>query len=210
MTEENKEEVKQPQEVAKVTEVVNKDTITIDLDGVSIDVPVETGKKLIEARQKNKRDFKELSEKVAKAEAAAKSEAEKLALTKAMKENDIESVKAQISSEYIAKIAQYEERIFKGEVKAHLAALGVLAEAIDDGATLALQGTKVTLDGQVVKINDKDSKEYLSEWIKGKSHLVAVKSPEGKGKLLVKGGKPFQEKTNAETNLKSGLGKLFK
>jgi hypothetical protein len=204
MTEENKTptEVKQPE--------VPKDTITVDIDGVSLEVPLETGKKIIDARQKAKKEIGSLKEQVAKAEASAAAEAQRNALMKSMRELDVEAVKTQVAEEYTKKIAAYETKIFGSEVKSQLAALGVLPEALSDAATLALQGAKVTLDADTVKINDKDSKEYLTEWIKGKNHLVAVKAQEQKGKIPLRGGKPPEVKTSGKQALTSGLGKLFK
>jgi hypothetical protein len=203
------EEVKAPEakEVVKPPEV-SKETITVDLDGVSVEVPLDTGKKLIEARQKNKKDFKELADKVAQAEASAAAEAQRASLLKSMKEMDIEAVKTQVAEEYTKKIAQYENKIFHGEVKSQLASLGVLPEALADATTLALQGAKVTLDGEIVKVNDKDAKDYLSEWVKTKSHLVAVKAPEGK--KLVKPGKPPEQKPSGAERLAKGLGSFLK
>ena len=205
------EEVKAPEakEVVKPPEV-SKETITVDLDGVSVEVPLDTGKKLIEARQKNKKDFKELADKVAQAEASAAAEAQRASLLKSMKELDIEAVKTQVSEEYTKKIAMYEHRIFNEGIKAQLATLGVLPDALADATTLALQGAKVTLDGDSIKVNDKDSKEYLAEWVKTKAHLVAVKSTDGKTKVTVRGGKPPEQKPSGQDRLVKGLGSFLK
>lgn len=209
MTEEVKKVEETKQEVTKQPEV-SKDTITVDLDGVSIDVPLETGKKLIEARQKNKKDFKELADKVAQAEATAKQEAERASLLKSMKELDIEAVKNQVAQEYTAKIATYENKIFKGEVKSLLATAGVLPSALDDAVNLALQGAKVSLEGDNIKINDKLAKEAVDEFVKGRPHLVAVKATDAKGKVVVKGGKLPEQKPSGPDRLAKGLGSFFK
>jgi hypothetical protein len=194
-----KEEVKQEVPAAK---------IAVDIDGVSIEVDTETAKKLIDNRQKVKKDVAALKESLAKAEASAKQEADKAALMKAMKESDIESVKAQISAEYVDKIAKYENKIFKEGAKSALIAAGILAEAADDAVSLALQGAKTELDGDSIKIGGKDLKEFAAEFVKTKPHLVAVKAADKKTPLKT-GTPPAPVKSTGEL-LKSGLSKILK
>jgi len=190
------------------TKVETPQTIAVDIDGISINVDLDTGKRLIEARQKVKKEVKDLQEKVSKAEASARQEADRAKLIEAMKSSDIDSVRSQISKEYLDKISTYENKIFKGEVKSLLATQGVLAEALEDATSLALQGTKVTLDGDVVKINDKDAKEYLGEWVKTRPHLVSVKATEGK--KVVKVTTPKAPDRSGADRLASGIGKFIK
>lgn len=168
------EQPKQPEVAPKQPEA----TISVDLEGVSIEVPLETGKKIIEARQKAKKELGTLKEQVAKAEAIAKQESDKAALLKAMKESDVESVKAQVAQEYLDKIAKYENKIFKGELKSLMASQGVLPSALDDAVNLALQGTKVSLEGEEIKLGDKSAKDAVEEFLKARPHLVAIKSPQ--------------------------------
>ena len=181
MTEEVKPEVK-----VETTPEIKSNLIGVDIDGVQVQVDVETGKKLIEARQKVKKEVKDLQEKVSRVEASAKQEADRARLIEAMKASDIESVKSQVSAEYLDKISKYENKIFKGEVKSLLATSGVLPEALDDACSLALASVKVSLEGDTIKINDKTAKDYLDEFIKTRPHLVAVKQTEKAG---VKAGK---------------------
>ena len=181
MTEEVKPEVK-----VETTPEIKSNLIGVDIDGVQVQVDVETGKKLIEARQKVKKEVKDLQEKVSRVEASAKQEADRARLIEAMKASDIESVKSQVSAEYLDKISKYENKIFKGEVKSLLATSGVLPEALDDACSLALASAKVSLEGDTIKINDKTAKDYLDEFIKTRPHLVAVKQTEKAG---VKAGK---------------------
>ena len=181
MTEEVKPEVK-----VETTPEIKSNLIGVDIDGVQVQVDVETGKKLIEARQKVKKEVKDLQEKVSRVEASAKQEADRARLIEAMKASDIESVKSQVSAEYLDKISKYENKIFKGEVKSLLATSGVLPEALDDACSLALASAKVSLEGDTIKINDKTAKDYLDEFIKTRPHLVAVKQTDKAG---VKAGK---------------------
>jgi hypothetical protein len=205
MTEEVKPEVAQPEPKPEATK---PDTITVDIDGVSLDVPLETGKKLIEARQKAKKEVKDLIDKVGKSEALAKQEAERSALMKAMREQDVESVRSQVSQEYVGKINAYESKIFKGEVKSLLASNGVLPEALDDACSLALSNAKVALEGEQVTIDGKPAKDFLAEWVKSKQHLVAVKAPvkaAGKHSPAV----PPKPQQSGKERMAQGLNKLF-
>lgn len=172
MTEEKKEVAPEP--VA--------DTIAIDIDGVSIpNVPIALAKQIIDKRQAAKKELGNLREQVSKAEATAKAEADKHLLLKAMKDSDIESVKSQVAQEYLDKISKYENKIFKGELKSLMASQGVLSSALEDAVNLALQGAKVTLEGDDIKINDKPAKELVEEFIKGRPHLLSVKQIEKPG-----------------------------
>jgi predicted RNA-binding protein Jag len=208
MTEEVKKETT-PTEVVKQPETNPNEVISIDLDGISIpNVPIALAKQIIEKRQAAKKEVAGLKEQVAKVEAESKSAQQKANLLEAMKSQDIEAVKSQVSQEYLSKIAAYENKIFNGEIKSQLATMGVLPEALNDACTLALQGTKVTLDGDVIKVNDKDSKEFLAEWIKTKAHLVSVKSLDKKqGNKVVT---PQAPKAIGKDRLNAGLANFLK
>jgi hypothetical protein len=198
-------------EVAKAPEVTSNEaerTISVDVYGVQVDLPMSKAKELITKRDEKTKGYKELQEKVSKAEAVAKQESDRAALMKAMKESDIDAVKAQVSSEYLDKINKYETKIFRGEVKSLLATSGVLPSALDDAVSLALQGAKVTLEGDEIKINDKVAKDAIEEFVKGRPHLVAVKSSEGK--KLVKPGKPPEQKPSGQERLNKGLQSFLK
>jgi hypothetical protein len=217
MTEENKEVVVTPEEVTKVESAEPEKTVEVDIFGVNVALPLSKAKELIAKRDSTKNeltkqttDNTELKARIAKAEVQARQESDRANLLQAMKASDIESVKSQVSQEYLSKIAAYENKIFNGEIKSQLATLGVLPDALQDACTLALQGTKVTLDGDTVKVNDKDSKEFLTEWVKTKAHLVAVKAPEGKTKVTVRGGKPPEQKPSGAERLNKGLQSFLK
>jgi hypothetical protein len=205
MTEEVK---KEEQKIEEKKQEVPVAKIAVDIDGVSVEVDTETAKKLIDNRQKAKKDVATLKESLAKAEATAKQEADRAALMKAMKESDIESVKAQISAEYIDKIAKYENKIFKEGAKSALIAAGILAEAADDAVSLALQGAKTELDGDSIKIGGKPLAEFAAEFVKTKPHLVAVKA--GEKKTALKTGTPPAPARSTGELLKSGLSKIIK
>jgi hypothetical protein len=176
MSEEVKNETK-PTEVQKVETPSKAETIDVDVDGVSIpNVPIAIAKQIIEKRQATKKELGSLKEAVARAEAESKSAQERAKLLEAMKAQDVESVKSQIATEYVEKIAKYENKIFKGELKSLMASKGVLPTAIDDAVALAMQGAKVSLEGDEIKINDKLAKDAIEEFIKARPHLVAVKA----------------------------------
>lgn len=156
--------------------VENTNAIAVDIDGISIpNVPIEIAKQIIEKRQASKKEVKDLQDKVAKAEMEAKSINEKAKLLELMKTQDIQAVEETVSAKYKEKISQYESKIFKGEIKSLLASNGVLPTAIDDAATLALQGVQVSLNADKVMIGDKDADTYIKEFIAVRPHLQSVK-----------------------------------
>lgn len=179
MTEEVIKPVEQP--VAKEPVAPPATTMDIDIDGVSLpNVPIDIAKKIIEKRQANKKELAELREQKSRSDATAKAESEKAALLQAMKEENIEAVKAQVSKEYLDKISKYENKIFRSEIKSQLAAQGVLPSALDDAVNLAMQSAKVDLDGDTIKLNDKPLNEVVEEFVKSRPHLVAVKANDPK------------------------------
>jgi hypothetical protein len=152
-------------------------TIKVDLNGKSYDVPIELGKEIIAIRQETKksRDAIEVAEKKAIAET------EKNKLLELMKAQDIDSIKNEISKEYISKIKKYESAIFTSEIKSLLAAEGTLPSAIADAAQLAMSDISISLSNEnKVLMADKPADEYIKEWIKSRPHLVAVKKIEAK------------------------------
>jgi hypothetical protein len=121
-------------------------------------------------------------------------------LLKAMQEQDIESVRTQVSQEYVDKINQYENKLFKGEIKSLLATAGVLPTALDDAVNLAMSGVKATLDGEKIKLGDKDAKDAIDEFVKSRPHLVAVQATQqgkkvGVTPVAAKGNGDFQKFT---------------
>lgn len=159
---------KQPETKVEQKTETKVENVIVDIEGYNIEVPIEIGKKLIEVRQKIK------EQKIKRTEEENKKLAEKEALLKAMKDSDIESVKAQVSGEYLDKINKYENKIFKSEIKNLLSSAGVLPEALEDATKLALNGVKVELDGEEIKIDGKNAKESVQEFIKNRPHLLSV------------------------------------
>jgi hypothetical protein len=201
MTEVEKKEVAPEQ-----PKVEDKETIAIDIDGVSIpNVPIALAKQIIEKRQATKKELGNLKEQVAKAEAESKSAHQKALLLEAMKSQDIDSVKSQVAQEYLDKISKYENKIFKGELKSIMASQGVLPSALDDAVNLALQGTKVSLEGEEIKLGDKSAKEAIEEFLKARPHLIAVKSPQVK-----EGTKVTQPKVTSNGEFQKFAQGLFK
>jgi len=201
---ETKPEVK-PEDKAPETKPDNK-KVTIDIDGVSLEVDVDTGKKIVEKRQAAKKEVATLKEQIARVEADAKSASEKNKLLELMKSQDVEAVKTQVASEYIEKIRAYEGKIFNGEVKATLATLGIVDAALDDATKLAMSDVKVELKDGNVTIADKPAKDFLSEWVKSKPHLVASKQVIAKSPLQGRGTTIQTKKT---VDMEKALSKLI-
>jgi hypothetical protein len=70
-----------------------------------------------------------------------------------------------------------------------MAAKGVLPTAIDDAVALAMQGKKVELADDVVKLNDKTAEEAVNEFLAARPHLLKV-AGKVEEKKIVGGGKP--------------------
>lgn len=176
----------------EVAETKPETKITIDFpSGKSYSVDMELGKELVAIRdelKKSKATFKA-------SEAEKQAAIQKSTLLEAMKNQDIESVKAQVSQEYVDKINQYESKIFRGEVKSLLATAGVLPTALDDAVNLAMSGVKATLDGDTIKLGDKVAKDAIDEFVKSRPHLVAVQATQ-QGKKV--GVTPAVPKVNGD------------
>lgn len=178
--------------VTQVAETKPETKITIDFpSGKSYSVDMELGKELVAIRdelKKSKATFKA-------SEAEKQAAIQKSTLLEAMKNQDIEAVKAQVSQEYVDKINQYESKIFRGEVKSLLATAGVLPTALDDAVNLAMSGVKATLEGDKIKLGDKDAKDAVDEFVKSRPHLVAVQATQ-QGKKV--GVTPVVPKVNGD------------
>lgn len=200
-------------EVAQLSKEQPSDLKKIAVDiapGVSVELDVETAKKVIQHRDSRTKGFKELEAKLKSAEDAAKNEASRAQLLEAMKAQNLEAVEEQVSSKYKETISKFQAKVFNGEIKSTLSKLGILPDALEDSAKLVMSDAKIELDGDDVKINGVKADEYLATWTKNKAHLMAVKTQDSKGKIVTRGGKPPEQKPNGPDRLAKGLGSFFK
>ena len=194
-----------PDEIIKQPETQTEQNIDVDVFGVSVSMPMSKAKELIGRRDNKTKEYNDLKGKIDIAEKTAKQELEKNSLLTAMKAQDIESVKSQISSEYVSKISQLEQKVYGGEVAKTLAELGVLPEAISDAAKLAMTDVAFSIKEDKIMAGEKELKEYITEWTKTRNHLLSVKKQEGKMIRQATAIKP--EKAGS---LSSGISKFMK
>lgn len=187
-------------------------TIDVDIFGTSITMPVSKAKEIIAKRDEKTKSYNELKAKIITAESQAKAEAERSSLLELMKKQDTQAVEDAVGAKYKDTISRFEKRVYQGDIKASLAKLGVLPEAIDDTTKLVLADASPTLDGDAVKLNGVALEDYLKPWVAGKPHILAAAKPAADGKKKI--GKtditpPKPEKSNSES-IKSGLSKFIK
>jgi hypothetical protein len=209
--------VEQPKETneVKLAQEQPKDAKKIAVDigaGVTVELDIEQGKKYIAFRDSRTKSYKEIEAKLKTAEEVAKNEASRAQLIEAMKKQSVDEVENMVSAKYKDTIDKFQTKVFKGEIKATLSKLGIIAEGIDDAAKLVLADAKAELDGDDVKLNGIKAEDYLKDWTSRKPHLLAVtsKPADGKKKIGKTDVPPVKPERSSTDSLKSGLGKFLK
>lgn len=212
MSEEINKEVAPSQEQPKTPETTSTElekNIEVEMYGVKLDLPISKAKELIAKRDEKTQGYKQLQEKVAKAEGQAKAEADRANLLQLMKSGEAEQVEEQVASKYKDTIAKFEKRVYEGEIKATLSKLGVIGDAIPDATKLVLSDAKAELDGDDIKLNGVKAEDYLKDWTSKKPHLVVSKGATPTGAKQGPGTKVAPKApVNPFTSLTKGLMKL--
>ena len=198
-----------PDEVKKE---ISSDKITIDIEGVSLEVPIDVGKKLIEARQKSKKDFKDLTDKVAQAEGKAAKEAERANLLTLMKSQDADAVEAQVAAKYLDKIKAVENRIVKSALESALLSDDTFMVETKDDAVQLLQAqfnfkANDTFE-KVVAADGKEVAEVVKSWLAAKPAFKRAGGATPTGGKITPGKGPTIQK-NPYESLGKGLEKLL-
>jgi hypothetical protein len=208
MTEEKPTEVAVEVTKEVAAPVAPEKTITVDLYGESIELPVSKAKAIIAKRDTKTKEYNELKGKITVAESQAKAEAERAQLLESMKKLDADAIEEQVGAKYKDTISRFERKVFNGEITATLAKLGVLPDALPDSVKLVLSDAKPELDGDSIKLNGVAVEEYLKTWVEKKQHLVAVKAA---AKAAGKHGPavPPKPQQSGKERMAQGLNKLF-
>ena len=138
MTEENKEVDKV--ETKPETKVESKpETISIDLHGVTVDLPIEKAKILIEKRDLGKNQLKELQDKLTIFAQEKDAAAKKVQALELAKNQDMEALEKVMSEKYTTKLSTLERAVVHNSIKATLVSnqnfIGDQA-ALNDAVTL--------------------------------------------------------------------------
>lgn len=186
--------------------------IAVDIaPGVSIELDVDTARKVIQHRDSRTKGFKELETKLQSAEAQAKNEASRNQLLESMKSQNVEEVERQVGAKYEDTIKNFQKKVFNSEIKGTLAKLGIISDGLDDATKLVMADAKVELTGEEVTLNGIKVEDYLKDWVAKKPHLVSVKQVANTTKKHgVTGTVPPKQHLNNKQNIAAGLGKLFK
>jgi hypothetical protein len=208
-------EVPKETEVAKATEVTSNQpekTIPVDIYGETIELPLSKAKAIIAKRDEKTQGYKQLQEKVTKAEAQAKQEAERASLLEAMKKSSVEEVEAMASKKYVEKLEKIQNQVVNKELESSLLSNDeFIKESLPDAIKL-LKGDfdfQVNEEGDKVVTKDgKEVKEVVRDWVLKKEIFRRAKGATSTG-AKTQGKTQVKQERNLNEGLAKGLGKLL-
>jgi len=115
------------------------DKISVDIFGETVELPLETAKKIISKRDSKSKEYKELSEKVSQAEKKASQEAERARLIELSKSQNFDELKLEASKEFREKLDKVSSRIVRKELESALLASDDFIKDFKDDAVKLLQ-----------------------------------------------------------------------
>ena len=196
-------------EVPQVTNVKEvdkeKETITFDLWGESIELPVEKAKSLIQKRQEKTTEFKELQDKLNSFQAEKQELANKLRIETLAKENKISELESIFTEKLNEKVGKYKQKIVESEITRQLLSnpefLG--QEALPDVIKLIKSDNSFDLDeNDEIVAGDKKVNEIVKEFLDAKP----VFRKASKETSSLKNGRPAPVKAAKEkASLANGL-----
>ena len=209
--EETKQEAQEQPEVTNVSEV-NKETETISFDlwGESIELPVEKAKALIEKRQAKTAEFKELQEKLNSFQSEKQQLADKLKVETLAKENKLKELENHFTEQLNEKVSKYKTKIVESELTRNLLShpefLG--QDVLTDAIKLLKADNNFDLDEtDNITASGKTITQVVSDFISERPAFRKV------NKAAHSGARPAAiqapKTTNPMGSLTSGLGKLL-
>jgi hypothetical protein len=160
-------------------------TIPVDIFGETVELPLSKAKAIIAKRDEKTQGYKQLQEKVAKAEAQAKQESERASLMEAMKKSSVEEVQNLASKEYREKLEKIASRTIKKEIEtALLNQDNFLKEYKDSAIKLIESEFKFSLDENYEKVVGSDGKEVkdvIQNWLDKNENYKRAKTTSGTG-----------------------------
>lgn len=202
------------QESIQQTEATQPEkTIPVDIYGETIELPLSKAKLIISKRDEKTQGYKQLQEKVAKAEAQAKQEAERASLLEAMKKSSVEEVEAMASAKYVDKLKKIEAKVTAKEIESALLSNDdFIKESLPDAIKLLKSDFEFHVNDDGDKVITKDGKtvdETVKEWLKTKDLFRKAKGANPTGGKLGGGKTPNLIQSNPNEALMKGLGKML-
>ena len=171
-------------EVPQVTNVKEvdkeKETITFDLWGESIELPVEKAKSLIQKRQEKTTEFKELQDKLNSFQTEKQELANKLRIETLAKENKISELESVFTEKLNEKVGKYKQKIVESELTRQLLSnpefLG--QEVLADAIKLIKSDNSFDLDeNDEIVAGDKNITDIVKDFVNSRAAFKKV----GKG-----------------------------
>ena len=117
-------ETQATQEASPITNVgeINKEThsISVDLYGESIELPIDTAKKLIEKRTEKNKEFNSLKEKLDSFQSEKQKLADQLKVETLAKENKLKELESHFTEQLNEKVSKYKTKIVESELTRNL------------------------------------------------------------------------------------------
>lgn len=203
-------------EGSPVKEVSNQVTtppdMEVDIDGITVKVPYEQGKKMIEKRQEKHKLFKEISEKATTYEKELNETRKKLEFESAAKKGAYEEARQLALRETSEKLQKLQSAIIHKELKATLVSHPdfIGGDTTDDALKLLGDaGFTLNDNDEVVSKDGKAVKDVVNDFISAKPLFKKAKTTQGLGaKLVQDGNKVVPQKDNRE-RFRKGLEKFI-
>jgi hypothetical protein len=184
----------------------------VDIDGITVKVPYEQGKRMIEKRQEKHKLFKEISEKATSYEKELNETRKKLEFESAAKKGAYEEARQLALRETSEKLQKLQNAIISKELKATLVAHNdfIGGDATSDALQL-LGATGFALNDQdeVVSKDGKPVKDVVSDFINSKPLFKKAKTAPGLNANLVQNGQKITPQKDNQAKFRKGLEKLI-
>jgi hypothetical protein len=185
--------------------------IQVDLaPGVSIELPYEAAKKVIEKRDTLTKGYKELEVRLKDIETAKQKAEERAKLAELSKAGDMEALKAEASREYRERVDKIQNRIVSKEIEtALLADESFLKDSLPDALKLLKADFQFSVDEAGEKVVTADGKavgDVVKEWLGSKKIFQKAPVATGTG-----GGKPGPGRPpkTQDADMTKGMAKMF-
>jgi prefoldin subunit 5 len=192
----------------------SKEKMIVEIDeGLKVEMSVEDAKKYIERKDKRSKNYKELSEKVTKAEQEKANALERARLVELSKEQKFDELRNELTKATSEKLSKVSQRIIKKELEsALLNSDDFIKELKDDAVQLLHLNHSFVLDENMEKVVSSDGKEVVEvvkEWLAKKDAFKRAKTGSGTGAKIGPQGNDGNRPKNVQDNFSKGVGKLF-
>jgi hypothetical protein len=174
-------ETKTQEATQEQTQTTPKEMMEVDIDGISVKVEYEVGKKMIEKRQEKHKLFKEISEKATQYEKELSETRKKLEFETAAKRGLFAEAEALAQKGVTEKLNKLQNAIIQKELKSELISNPefIGSEAIEDALKLLGSDFQIDETNEVVSKDGKKAKDVVSEFVKAKANFRKAKIVKG-------------------------------